>query len=145
MDILYISNKVCLVLKPQDEIDNKSTFVQLFVSCHSHPLSPCCPRSMSPYNVTWPLWVNIKHWSAALLRTKYHTVWAVEYQPDFSTSLCHKHKTVFTDQLLYVNMYAGKIYAIEKRKCFLMIVWFAKRLKQIAECKISSIAACPFS
>ena len=42
----------------------KSTLVQVMAWCHqatSHNLSQCWPRSMSPYGVTRPQWVNIFH------------------------------------------------------------------------------------
>ena len=40
---------------------DKSTLVQVMAWCRqatSHYLSQCCPRSMSPYGVTRPQWVN---------------------------------------------------------------------------------------
>ena len=44
-----------------DLTDDKSTLVQVMAWCHqatSHYLSQCWPKSMSPYNVTRPQWVN---------------------------------------------------------------------------------------
>ena len=41
--------------------DDKSTLGQVMAWCHqatSHYLSQCCPRSLSPFNVTRPQWVN---------------------------------------------------------------------------------------
>ena len=41
--------------------DEKSTLVQVMAWCHqatSHYLSQCWPRSLSPYGVTRPQWVN---------------------------------------------------------------------------------------
>ena len=46
---------------PQNSIDDKSTLVQVMAWCRqatSHYLSQCWPRSMSPYGVTRPQWVN---------------------------------------------------------------------------------------
>ena len=46
---------------PLDLTDDKSTLVQVMAWCHqstSHYLSQCWPRSMSPYGVTRPQWVN---------------------------------------------------------------------------------------
>ena len=43
---------------PQDLTDGKSTLVQVTAWCRqatSYCLSQCWPRSMSPYDVTWPL------------------------------------------------------------------------------------------
>ena len=42
--------------------DDKSTLVQVMVWCHqatSHYLNQCWPRSMSPYGITRPQWVNV--------------------------------------------------------------------------------------
>ena len=47
---------------PLDHICDKSTLVQVTAWCHqatSHYLSQCWPRSLSPYGVTRPQWVNI--------------------------------------------------------------------------------------
>ena len=46
---------------PQNPSDDKSTLVQVMAWCRqaaSHYLSQCCPRSLSPYGVTRPQWVN---------------------------------------------------------------------------------------
>ena len=44
--------------------DDKSTLVQVMAWCRqatSHYLSQCCPRSLSPYGVIRPQWVNPCH------------------------------------------------------------------------------------
>ena len=46
---------------PRDLTDDKSTLVQVMAWCRqatSHYLSLCWPRSLSPYDVTRPQWVN---------------------------------------------------------------------------------------
>ena len=46
---------------PQNITDDKSTLVQVIAWCRqatSHYLSQCWPKSLSPYNVTWPQWIN---------------------------------------------------------------------------------------
>ena len=46
---------------PRDLTDDKSTLVQVMAWCRqatSHYLSQCWPRSMSPYGVIRPQWVN---------------------------------------------------------------------------------------
>ena len=46
---------------PQDLIDDKSTLVQVMAWCRqatNHYLSQCWTRSLSPYGVTRPQWVN---------------------------------------------------------------------------------------
>ena len=50
---------------PQNITDGKSTLVQLMAWCRqatSHYLSLCWPRSMSPYGVIRPQWVNGVMW-----------------------------------------------------------------------------------
>ena len=45
-----------------DFTDDRSTLVQVMAWCHqatSHYLSQCWPRSLSPYGITWPQWVNL--------------------------------------------------------------------------------------
>ena len=48
---------------PRMNIDDKSTLVQVMAWCHqatSHYLSQCWPRSLSPYGIPRPQWVNLK-------------------------------------------------------------------------------------
>ena len=64
-----ISYEIALRWMPQDFADDKSTLVQVMAWCHqatSHYLSQCWPRSMSPYGVTRPQWVN--HYLRASIR-----------------------------------------------------------------------------
>ena len=56
-----ISCEIVLVWMSLDFIDGQSTLVQVMAWCHqaaSHYLSQCWPRSLSPYGVTRPQWVN---------------------------------------------------------------------------------------
>ena len=56
-----ISCEIALKWMPLDLTDDKSTLVQVMAWCHqapSHYLSQCWPRSLSPYGVTRPQWVN---------------------------------------------------------------------------------------
>ena len=58
-----ISYEIALKWMPLDLTDDKSTLVQVMAWCRqatSHYLSQCWPRSLSPYGVTRPQWVNIK-------------------------------------------------------------------------------------
>ena len=53
----YVLRKI-----PQNLTDDKSTLVQVMAWCcqaTSHYLSQCWPRSMSPYGITRPQWVNV--------------------------------------------------------------------------------------
>ena len=61
MDTLSNSCETALRSMPQNPSDDKSTLVQVMAWCRqaaSHYLSQCCPRSLSPYGVTRPQWVN---------------------------------------------------------------------------------------
>ena len=56
-----ISCEVALIWMSLDFTDDQSTLVQVMVWCRqatSHYLSQCWPRSLSPYVVTRPQWVN---------------------------------------------------------------------------------------
>ena len=56
-----ISCKIVLKWMPMDLTDGKSTLVQVMAWCHqatSHYLSQCWPKSLSPYGVIRPQWVN---------------------------------------------------------------------------------------
>ena len=56
-----VSYEIALRWMPQDLTDDKSTLVQVMVWCRqasSQYLSQCWPRSLSPYGVTRPQWVN---------------------------------------------------------------------------------------
>ena len=56
-----ISYEIALRWMPLDFADDQSTLVQVMAWCcqaTSHYLSQCWPRSMSPYGVTRPHWVN---------------------------------------------------------------------------------------
>ena len=56
-----ISCKIVLKWMPMDLTDGKSTLVQVMAWCRqatSHYLSQCWPRSLSPYGVIRPQWVN---------------------------------------------------------------------------------------
>ena len=61
IDTLSNSCETALRSMPQNPSDDKSTLVQVMAWCRqaaSHYLSQCCPRSLSPYGVTRPQWVN---------------------------------------------------------------------------------------
>ena len=54
------------------DVDDKSTLVQVMAWCRqatSHYLSQCWPRTMSPYGITWPQWVNVL-WFASLVNER---------------------------------------------------------------------------
>ena len=56
-----ISYEIALIWMSLDFTDDQSTLVQVMAWCRqatSHYLSQCWPRSLSPYGVTRPQWVN---------------------------------------------------------------------------------------
>ena len=62
VDICYISCEIAHSQMPQHLTDDQSKLVQVLAWCHmapSHYLHQCWPRSMSPYGVTRPQWVNL--------------------------------------------------------------------------------------
>ena len=61
IDGWVISGELALRWMSLDLTDNKSTLVQVMACCRqatSHYLSQCWPRSLSPYGITRPQWVN---------------------------------------------------------------------------------------
>ena len=57
-----ISRKIALRWMPLDLTDDKSTLVKVMAWCRqatNHYLCQCWPRSLSPYGVTRPQWVNL--------------------------------------------------------------------------------------
>ena len=69
-----LSCEIALKWMSLDLIDDKSTLVQVMAWCHqatSHYLSQCWPRSLSPYGVTRPQWVNPECAEFYPLQTKY--------------------------------------------------------------------------
>ena len=56
-----ISCEIVLIWMSPDFTDDQSTLVQVMAWCRqapSHYLNQCWPRSLSPYGVTRPQWVN---------------------------------------------------------------------------------------
>ena len=62
VSIFKSSHDNALWWMPQDLTDDKSTLVQVMAWCHqatSHYLNQCWPRSLPPYGVTRPQYVNL--------------------------------------------------------------------------------------
>ena len=58
-----ISCEIALIWMSLDCTDDQSTLVHVMAWCHqatSHYLSQCWPRSLSPYGVTRPQWVEVR-------------------------------------------------------------------------------------
>ena len=86
-NFLFIVDVFLLRYMPQTPINGKSTLVQLMAWCHqatNHFLSQCWPRSMSPYGITRPQWVNDCCWFKLYnsLRLLFYTIewWADRHQ-----------------------------------------------------------------
>ena len=65
-----ISCEIALIWMSLDFTDNQSTLVQVMARCRkatSHYLSQCWPRSLSPYGVTRPQWVEMHSLSFGLV------------------------------------------------------------------------------
>ena len=61
INILSIFCEIAIMWMPQHLTDHQSTLVQVMAWCRqatSHYLSQCWPRSLSPYDVTRPKWLN---------------------------------------------------------------------------------------
>ena len=67
--------EIALIWMSLDFADDQSTLVQVMAWCRqatSHYLSQCWPRSMSPYGVTGPQWVNPWHAESIIGNIKIH-------------------------------------------------------------------------
>ena len=59
--IMFISCEIALIWMSLDFTDDQSKLVQVMACCRqatSHYLSQCWPRSLLPYGITRPQWVN---------------------------------------------------------------------------------------
>ena len=57
-----ISCEIAIIWMSLDFTDDQSTLVQVMAWCRqatSHYLSQCWPKSLSPYGITRPQWVNV--------------------------------------------------------------------------------------
>ena len=62
IQFISTSRKIAFRWMAENTFDDKSTLVQVMAWCHqatSHYLSQCWPRSVLPYGITGPQWVNI--------------------------------------------------------------------------------------
>ena len=99
-----ISYEIALRWTPLDLTDDKSTLVQVMAWCRqapSHYLSQCWLRSLSPYGVTRPQWVNL-HNCHQLIG---HVALAVITVSAPSTALCSSqiNATHLSNRCLYIS------------------------------------------
>ena len=84
---------------PQNSIDdNKSTLVQVMAWCRqatSHYLSQCWPRSMSPYGVTRPQWVNGVYYTQPQVARSIHFLYSMHISNCVHQGLNTKHVKLF--------------------------------------------------
>ena len=83
IDGWVISCELALRRMSLDLTDDKSTLVQVMAWCRqatSHYLGQCWPRSLSPYGVTRPQWVN-----------SLYTVWCCYNMANFLTNIHKRH------------------------------------------------------
>ena len=62
IDVWGISCRIARIWMPLGFTDDEATLVQVMAWCRqapSHYLSQCWPKSLSPYDVTRPQWVNL--------------------------------------------------------------------------------------
>ena len=89
-----ISCEIALIWMSLDFTDDQSTLVQVMAWCRqttSHYLSQCWPRSLSPYDVTRPQWVNphcLCRWSVCQITSSADTsLTLLWYLTCFSTNV----------------------------------------------------------
>ena len=110
IDTLSNSCETALRSMPQNPSDDKSTLVQVMAWCRqaaSHYLSQCCPRSLSPYGVTRPQWVNsswpsdaICHWKSAWLCCKMEFMSLRKYQISYTWIYRYRDRLLYHDHLI---------------------------------------------
>ena len=74
-NVCDISSEIALRWTSRDHSDDKSTLVQVMAWCRqatSHYLNQCWPRSLPPYGVTRPQWVNCESTCWAELAANWH-------------------------------------------------------------------------
>ena len=77
-----ISCETALIWVSMDHTYDKSTLVQVMAWCPqatSHYLSQCWPRSMSPYGVTRPQWVNKRRKACFTTESKWPPFWTTHF------------------------------------------------------------------
>ena len=101
---------------PQGLSDDKSTLVQVMAWCRqatSHNLGQCWPRSLPPYGVTRPQWVN------SLICISSHKVYAFQLFKNYFQLFMWYHDKTFTSVNINLNI------------CFISLVisTFYRRIK----------------
>ena len=92
IDVVSISRKMSLRWIPQDLIDDYSTLVQVMAWCHqatSHYLSPCWPRTRSPYGV------SITRPKLIIMNEVTKWLCACQISPGFPSNLCQSQITEY--------------------------------------------------
>ena len=102
-----ISYEIALRWLPSDLTDDKSTLVQVMAWCHhatSQYQSQCWPRSMSPYGITRPQWVD-----KYLLYSSCSQVLLYFFLPKYNTFYNSLMRVTLSDIYLYKLQYIHPI------------------------------------
>ena len=127
-----ISYEITLSWISLDFTDGKSTLVQVMAWCHqatSHYLNQCWPRSMSPYGVTRPQWVN--NWKLIYIESLTLTCTRLlRASSSFSLILFRRYSS-------YANGSAMVFACIEKHTFINNSIWHhrSQDYKHIAPCR----------
>ena len=106
INFMSTSCKIAFHLMPQNTFDGVM-LIQVMAWCHqatNHYLSQCWPRSMSPYGVTKPQWVNTMHVVALALCIAWSSADMVQTTDD-------RHIVIFLEYGLvtpYGDMHLGQ-------------------------------------
>ena len=124
IDILNNSYRIALRRMPQNPFDDKSVLVQVMAWCHqttSHHLKQSWPRSLSPYGITRPWWVNANDTYNEKLLSDAESVQSP------SNSKCKDYRGTILKKLMWYNMkrkwryYMGQVTKV-RLSCYLVLL-----------------------
>ena len=109
---------------PLDLTDDESTLVQVMAWCRqatSHYLSQCWPRSLSPYGVTRPQWVNALADQLLAVVTKTQRLWV--RLPHLATQTCPWDRGLYGIPSQPVHIWYGKCMYVCMNARIFIFVW----------------------
>ena len=109
-------------LTPLDLKYNKSTLVRVMALCRqatSHCLSQCWPRSLPPYGVTSPQWVNycVVYWHTIKKESKPQFTWLSVKPPASLMHIC-LHVIAWVSGVMWHNKWAS----LSHWKCSFVVI-----------------------
>ena len=118
IDVWSISCKIVLKWMPMGLTDGKSTSVQVMAWCRqapSHYLSKCWPRSLAPYGVIRPQWVNMEfsYIQAAVSIQQCHLA---RIGNSIMEIRSHNHKIVLSKQRKFLHQYDAVLNTLRPRQ-----------------------------